>query len=170
MSSRYFLILDFFYDFFQDSISDWSFLAPLIGSRVDGLVGTSTLICECNEGYTGEHCDTCAPGYFGNPHQIGGSCHACECNGRIDTTDPDACDATTGECLKCKFNRASPDCLECADGYYEDNGECVPCNCDINGSSGDIVSKTPYKCTIKSATQVLKLKLSVINEPVNAHV
>ena len=58
-------------------------------SRYDGEIGHS-LICVCDEGYTGEHCDQCAPGYFGNSHEKGGSCIQCECNGRIDTNDLDA--------------------------------------------------------------------------------
>lgn len=101
------------------------------------------IVCECKEGFTGAHCDQCAPGYFGNPHEKSGTCEECSCNGRIDPTDPDACDARTGECLKCQFNRASPDCLECADGYFEENGSCVPCLCDQNGidqSTNGVVS------------------------------
>ena len=52
----------------------------------------------------------------------------------IDRSDPDACDARTGECLKCLYNRASPDCIECADGYYEEDGQCLPCGCDLRGT------------------------------------
>ena len=92
------------------------------------------IVCECNDGFTGPHCDQCAPGYFGNPHEQGGTCQPCECNGNININDPDACDARTGDCLMCLYNRASPDCVACADGYFEENGECIPCLCDDNGS------------------------------------
>ena len=95
------------------------------------------IVCECNEGFTGPHCDQCAPGYFGNPHEKGGTCRPCQCNGNINTNDPDACDAKTGDCLQCLYNRASPDCLQCADGYFEQDGQCVPCLCDLNGSNPD---------------------------------
>lgn len=95
------------------------------------------IVCECNEGFTGPHCDQCAPGYFGNPHEKGGTCRPCQCNGNINTNDPDACDAKTGDCLQCLYNRASPDCLQCADGYFEQDGQCVPCLCDPNGSNPD---------------------------------
>lgn len=32
------------------------------------------IVCECNGNYTGPHCDQCAPGYYGNPHEVGGGC------------------------------------------------------------------------------------------------
>ena len=34
------------------------------------------IVCECNGNYTGPHCDQCAPGYYGNPHEVGGGCQA----------------------------------------------------------------------------------------------
>ncbi|XP_015276228.1 PREDICTED: laminin subunit alpha-3 [Gekko japonicus] len=52
--------------------------------------------CVCREGYTGVHCESCAPGYFGNPLRYGGYCQKCNCpnNGQLSS-----CDRLTGECI-----------------------------------------------------------------------
>ncbi|XP_053349425.1 laminin subunit alpha-3 isoform X3 [Clarias gariepinus] len=47
--------------------------------------------CQCKPGYTGEHCERCAPGYFGSPSEYGGRCQPCNCNGN-------SCSSTTGVC------------------------------------------------------------------------
>ena len=42
------------------------------------------LICDCKQGYSGQWCQLCADGYFGNPKAVNGSCKPCQCNGNID--------------------------------------------------------------------------------------
>lgn len=66
----------------------------------------------------GSRCDLCAPGYYGNPEQAGGQCLPCECNGNIDTEDPESCDPRTGQCLKCLYHTDGLSCAHCQLGYY----------------------------------------------------
>lgn len=66
----------------------------------------------------GPRCDQCAPGYYGNPEQPGGQCLLCNCNGNIDTQDPESCDPRTGQCLKCLYHTDGLSCAHCQRGYY----------------------------------------------------
>ncbi|XP_053325272.1 laminin subunit beta-2 [Spea bombifrons] len=96
------------------------------------------VICNCNQGYTGSRCDECAPGYYGNPFQIGGRCLLCQCNNNIDMTDTGACDRRTGQCLKCKYNTEGTFCEHCRIGYYGDASRrnCRRCICNFLGTDG----------------------------------
>lgn len=85
---------------------------------VDSLTFQSKVRCNCLPGYTGETCNQCAPGNYGNPHEISGYCTACDCNGNIDVNDPFACDARTGVCTGCLYDTAGPNCERCRDFYY----------------------------------------------------
>nr|XP_020451525.1 laminin subunit alpha-3 [Monopterus albus] len=66
--------------------------------------------CICRAGYTGDSCERCAPGYYGDPVRPGGSCRPCNCNGNGNNCDPQ-----TGVCK----NTLEPgdidtdDCHEC---------------------------------------------------------
>ncbi|XP_073347774.1 laminin subunit alpha-3-like [Pagrus major] len=67
--------------------------------------------CICKAGYTGDKCESCAPGYYGEPLVPGGSCQPCNCNGNGNNCDP-----KTGVCR----NRLEPgdtntdeNCQEC---------------------------------------------------------
>uniref|UniRef100_A0A8C4F1H6 Laminin subunit alpha 3 n=1 Tax=Dicentrarchus labrax TaxID=13489 RepID=A0A8C4F1H6_DICLA len=53
--------------------------------------------CICRAGYTGDKCESCAPGYYGDPLIPGGSCQPCNCNGNGNNCDP-----RTGVCV-CVF-------------------------------------------------------------------
>ncbi|XP_054622732.1 laminin subunit alpha-3-like isoform X3 [Dunckerocampus dactyliophorus] len=44
--------------------------------------------CICSAGYTGDRCEKCAPGFYGDPLAPGGSCWPCNCHGNGKTCDP----------------------------------------------------------------------------------
>nr|XP_013801983.1 PREDICTED: laminin subunit beta-1 [Apteryx mantelli mantelli] len=79
---------------------------------------TLQVVCICNVGYIGSRCDECAAGFFGSPGEVGGACQPCQCNGNIDTTDPEACDKETGTCVKCLYHTEGENCHLCKQGYY----------------------------------------------------
>ncbi|XP_043543539.1 laminin subunit alpha-3-like [Chiloscyllium plagiosum] len=54
--------------------------------------------CMCKPGYTGSRCERCAPGYFGNPLEIGSECRPCQCGHSSSTS----CDPLTGQCSNCQ--------------------------------------------------------------------
>ncbi|XP_041652348.1 laminin subunit beta-4 [Cheilinus undulatus] len=98
--------------------------------------------CVCREGHTGERCDRCSPGFYGNLALPGASCEECECNNNIDIDDRDACDRLTGECLRCLHNTMGPRCSLCRPGYYGNalDQECKECSCDRRGT---VVTQCP---------------------------
>ncbi|CAG9760320.1 unnamed protein product [Ceutorhynchus assimilis] len=98
---------------------------------------TKDVICECQEGYAGAKCDICFDNYYGNPEIPGGSCQPCECNDKIDLSQPGNCDPHTGKCLKCLFDTTGDHCEICRDGYFRfaDNMPCQECICDILGTN-----------------------------------
>ncbi|KAI4885445.1 hypothetical protein NFI96_026270 [Prochilodus magdalenae] len=97
------------------------------------------LRCVCQEGYAGHYCERCAPGYYGNPMQVGDSCKRCDCNGN---SDPNLifneCHNMTGQCLHCWANTAGHNCEKCAPGYYGDAisaKDCRECQCNKCGTA-----------------------------------
>ncbi|XP_068108744.1 laminin subunit beta-2 isoform X3 [Hyperolius riggenbachi] len=107
------------------------------------------VICNCNQGYTGPRCDECAPGFYGNPFQVGGRCLPCQCNQNIDMTDMGSCDRRTGQCLKCLYNTEGRFCEQCRDGYYGDASRrtCRKCVCNFLGTDrGQCSSRDECLC------------------------
>lgn len=101
--------------------------------------GTGVLRCKCLEGYAGQSCERCAPGYYGNPMVIGNSCKRCDCNGN---SDPNLifneCHNVTGHCQHCWGNTAGAHCERCAPGFYGDAvtaKNCRECECNKCGTS-----------------------------------
>uniref|UniRef100_A0A3Q2CDJ9 Laminin subunit alpha 4 n=1 Tax=Cyprinodon variegatus TaxID=28743 RepID=A0A3Q2CDJ9_CYPVA len=101
--------------------------------------GVGSLQCKCKQGYAGNHCERCAPGYYGNPMLIGSSCKRCDCNGN---TDPNLifneCHNMTGRCQHCWGNTAGDNCERCAPGFYGDAisaKNCKECKCNKCGTS-----------------------------------
>uniref|UniRef100_A0A673I5R5 Laminin subunit alpha-5 n=1 Tax=Sinocyclocheilus rhinocerous TaxID=307959 RepID=A0A673I5R5_9TELE len=87
-----------------------------------------TNTCVCKPEFTGEHCDTCAPGHFGL------NCQRCQCFGQgcLDGS----CDAVTGQCV-CRSGFQGYSCEQCAPGYFN-YPLCQYCGCSDVGSMPEI--------------------------------
>lgn len=81
--------------------------------------------CTCPEGYLGQFCESCAPGYRHSPAKGGPfmPCIPCDCNKHADI-----CDSETGRCI-CQHNTAGDTCDQCAKGYYGNALEGTPYDC-----------------------------------------
>lgn len=89
------------------------------------LLPNSQAMCtNCPRGHTGQNCESCISGYFGDPTgSLTGQpsmCTDCQCNGNIDQNDPLSCNATTGTCTRCLGNTSGDLCEQCADEFYGD--------------------------------------------------
>ncbi|XP_051518234.1 laminin subunit alpha-5 [Myxocyprinus asiaticus] len=83
-----------------------------------------TNTCVCKPEFTGDHCDTCAHGYFGL------NCQRCQCSGPgcLDGS----CDRVTGDCV-CRSGFQGYSCEQCAPGYFN-YPLCQFCGCSVVGS------------------------------------
>ncbi|XP_053782326.1 laminin subunit alpha-5 isoform X2 [Desmodus rotundus] len=79
----------------------------------------------CLHNTAGPHCETCAPGFYGNA-LLPGNCTRCNCS----PCGTEACDPHSGQCL-CKAGVTGPRCDRCQEGYFgfEGCGGCRPCTC-----------------------------------------
>lgn len=117
-------------------------------------------VCECLDNTAGQHCDTCAPGFFQNPGAPRDSldaCIPCACEAR-GTASPDSCDAETGEC-ECKPAVEGPRCDTCRDGFFglaaDSSDGCAACACNLYGTedSSQVCHKSTGQCACRpSAT------------------
>lgn len=106
-------------------------------------------VCKnCRENTEGVNCNKCSFGYF-RPEGVTWNepqpCKVCDC-------DPDkhtgACAEETGKC-ECLPRFVGEDCDQCASGYY-DAPKCKPCECNVNGTIGDVCLPEDGQCPCKA--------------------
>lgn len=109
-----------------------------------GVVEKNQYVCtQCPPGYTGDHCEMCDDGYFGNPTEVGSQCHQCECEGG-------PCDVFTGECIVCSGNTEGWHCERCKMGYWGDPSMgCESCDCYTEGADSGVCDSTDGQCLCK---------------------
>ncbi|XP_035865899.1 laminin subunit alpha-5 isoform X3 [Phyllostomus discolor] len=87
----------------------------------------------CLHHTAGPHCETCAPGFYGNA-LLPGNCTRCDCS----PCGTEACDPHTGQCL-CKAGVTGPRCDRCQEGHFgfDGCGGCRPCACGPASEGSD---------------------------------
>ncbi|CAB3408759.1 unnamed protein product [Caenorhabditis bovis] len=79
----------------------------------------------CRPGYTGQYCETCVAGYFGDAQHVGGFCAPCDCH--PDGSLHGACNPLTGQC-ECKPGVTGRDCSVCQERHAFINRVCTSCD------------------------------------------
>ncbi|XP_029878037.1 laminin subunit alpha-2 isoform X7 [Aquila chrysaetos chrysaetos] len=100
-----------------------------IPGSCDSLSGACLI---CKPGTTGQYCERCADGYFGDALDAR-NCQPCHCH--INGSVSEICDSRTGQC-KCKANVIGRRCDVCKPETFglQSSRGCVPCNCNSFGS------------------------------------
>ncbi|XP_038404935.1 laminin subunit gamma-3 isoform X1 [Canis lupus familiaris] len=114
-----------------------------------GLSPTASWVetCSCPKGYTGQFCESCAPGYkreipLGGPYT---NCVPCTCN------QHGTCDPHTGICV-CDHHTEGPSCERCLPGFYGNPfagqpDDCQPCPCPGQSACIAIPESSDVVCT-----------------------
>ncbi|XP_048452999.1 laminin subunit alpha-2-like [Rhincodon typus] len=86
----------------------------------------------CIEGISGQFCDQCAEGFFGDA-VVARNCRPCDCH--VNGSIAELCDKQTGQC-QCKHNVAGRQCDHCLPNCWWDHEKkvCMPCLCSPIGS------------------------------------
>uniref|UniRef100_A0A8R1DFE1 Uncharacterized protein n=1 Tax=Caenorhabditis japonica TaxID=281687 RepID=A0A8R1DFE1_CAEJA len=79
----------------------------------------------CKPGYTGQYCETCVAGYYGDPEHVGGFCAPCDCH--PDGSLHGACNPLSGQC-ECKPGVTGRDCSRCQERHAFINRVCTSCD------------------------------------------
>ncbi|NXD14714.1 LAMC3 protein, partial [Nothocercus nigrocapillus] len=91
----------------------------------------------CLHNTTGEHCERCQPGFYGDAlaPAATGKCLPCDCNPQGSVPGREGCDAVTGQC-PCLPHVAGRDCGHCQLGYHglQPAVGCESCECHPLGS------------------------------------
>ncbi|KAK0682552.1 LAMA2 protein, partial [Pygoscelis papua] len=100
-----------------------------IPGSCDSLSGACLI---CKPGTTGQYCERCADGYFGDALDAR-NCQPCHCH--INGSFSEICDSRTGQC-ECKANVIGRRCDICQPETFglQSSRGCVPCSCNSFGS------------------------------------
>lgn len=91
------------------------------------------LLCQCVDNTTGNNCELCLPGYYrDDPSNFEQPCVACQCS--IEGSQSIQCVPASRQC-PCKDGYSGLHCDQCASGYFRSGTQCLPCDCDLDGTA-----------------------------------
>lgn len=122
--------------------------------------GVPRAVCDCQHNTCGYTCERCCPLFNQQPWRPGAMCEECNCHGKADSCVYNQTVANLqlslnrynvreggGVCIGCRERTTGINCEDCSPGYYrplnvapEAKNPCVPCNCNLHGSTGVCVS------------------------------
>ncbi|CAH1252638.1 LAMA5 [Branchiostoma lanceolatum] len=168
------LVLGIFEDQFHHyAVSEVSVMAGCecngLGNGCDISDDSGQYECICGGNSQGPHCGECLPLYNQYPYQPGQPCQACNCNNHSEACvynetvgDANLSLASDGRfhgggvCLRCRDNTTGTNCEQCDALFYMNPGvphqsssACLPCGCDLIGSSGLQCNMTSGQCPCK---------------------
>ncbi|XP_058033280.1 laminin subunit alpha-1 [Ahaetulla prasina] len=111
---------------------------------------------DCRDNTAGDHCNICAPGYYGKVKGSINDCSLCACPRLNPESFSPTCVAKgikDFHCNACVTGYEGQYCERCSPGYYGDprvpGGKCQECQCNPNGSLHQHCDHTSGQCVCK---------------------
>ncbi|XP_033914651.3 laminin subunit alpha-1-like [Acipenser ruthenus] len=116
----------------------------------------------CQDNTAGDHCDLCAPGYYGKVRGSISDCSLCACpQGNTNSFSPTCVLEGVDDfrCNACMPGYEGQYCERCSLGYYgnpnEPGGSCQLCKCNPTGSVHNLCDKLTGHCVCKPGVRGL---------------
>ncbi|KAJ8010618.1 hypothetical protein DPEC_G00076940 [Dallia pectoralis] len=110
----------------------------------------------CQHHTAGQHCDLCAPGYYGNVTGSINDCSLCACPRKENSFSPTCTlEGVAGDfrCTACESGYEGRYCERCSEGYYGNpsspGGRCQVCQCSSMGSLHTLCDPVTGRCECK---------------------
>ncbi|OCT80167.1 hypothetical protein XELAEV_18026982mg [Xenopus laevis] len=122
-------------------------------------------VCQaCKHNTAGDHCERCAPGFYGNVKGSPDDCKPCACPLLFPSNNfSPTCTlqgTTDYRCTACPLGYEGQYCERCASGYTGNpgipGGSCQECECNPYGSLSLICHPSTGQCTCKTGSTGLK--------------
>ncbi|XP_026264666.2 laminin subunit alpha-1 [Urocitellus parryii] len=110
----------------------------------------------CHDNTAGDHCDLCAPGYYGKVTGSAEDCSPCTCPHPYPSSFSPTC-ILEGDgdfrCNACTLGYEGQYCERCSSGYHGDpqipGGSCQKCDCSPQGSVHSDCDRISGQCTCR---------------------
>ncbi|ELV12742.1 Laminin subunit alpha-1 [Tupaia chinensis] len=117
----------------------------------------------CNDNTAGDHCDVCAPGYYGKVTGSANDCSLCTCPHSYPNSFSPTC-VLEGDhdfrCDACLLGYEGQYCERCSSGYHGNpqtlGGSCQKCDCSPHGSVHNNCDRVSGQCVCRPGATGLR--------------